>query len=322
MPFVRYPRAVVRVVIVGSGAVGLFYGARLQRAGNDVVFVARRDLNALRERGLLVESPQGTFRLEAVEAVPTASGVGPAEWVVCSLKATALDIAPDLCAPAVGPQSNIVVLMNGLGVEEPFVQRFGPDHVLGALAFVGVYRGEPGVVHHVAYGRVTIGSVISEGAAAAESFAALLAGAGIEAVVAPSLRLARWEKLCWNVPFNGLSIAAGGTGTSAILSDDALAAIAERAMREVVATANADLAAHGEPHHLDADAVVERMFAQTRAIADYKTSMLVDYLEGRPLEVEAILGAPLRRAKELGIDTPTIAALYALVRQADRRRLA
>lgn len=311
-----------RVVIVGSGAVGLFYGARLQRAGNDVVFVARRDLNALRERGLCVESPEGFFRLENVEAVPNTSGLDEADYVVCSLKATALDIAPDLCAPAVGPTTKVVVLMNGLGVEEPFVQRFGPERVLGALAFVGVYRGEPGVVRHVAYGRITVGSVSAQGVDAAHAFAALLAGAGIEAVVAPSLRLARWEKLCWNVPFNGLSIAAGGIGTSTILGDDALAAIAERAMREVVATANADLAAHREPHRLEADAVVERLFLQTRVIADYKTSMLIDYLEGRPLEVEAILGAPLRRARELGVDTPTIAALYGLVRHAERRRLA
>ncbi len=310
-----------RIVVVGSGAVGLYYGARLQRAGYDVVFVARRDLAALRERGLLVESPEGGFRLERVCAVADASEAGRADWVICSLKATALDVGPDLCAPAVGPDSRVVVLMNGYGVEEPFVARFGAERVLGAMAFVGVNRGEPGVVHHIAYGRVTVGHVAGD-AAVAEEFAALLTGAGIEAVVAPSLRFARWEKLCWNVPFNGLSVAAGGVGTRTILGDDALSEVAERAMREVVIAANADLAAHGEPYRLDPEIVVERMFAQTRVIADYKTSMLIDYLEGRPLEVEAILGAPLRRARELGVDTPTIAALYALVRHADRRNLA
>lgn len=309
------------VVVVGSGAVGLFYGARLQRAGHQVVFVARRDLAALQERGLVVESPDGSFRLEHVRAVAHAAEAGPADWVICSLKATALDAGPDLCAPAMGPASRVVVLMNGFGVEEPFVARFGAERVLGAMAFVGVNRGEPGVVHHIAYGRVTVGHVAGD-TAAAEAFAGLLASAGIEAVIAPSLRFARWEKLCWNVPFNGLSVAAGGVGTRTILADEALTAVAERAMREVVATANADLAAIGEPHRLDPDVVVERMFAQTRIIADYKTSMLIDYLEGRPLEVEAILGAPLRRAQELGIDTPTIATLYALVRHADRRTLA
>jgi 2-dehydropantoate 2-reductase len=312
---------VARIVVVGSGAVGLFYGARLQRAGHEVVFVARRDRAALRERGLLVESPEGSFRLEQARAVADASEAGRADWVICSLKATALDVAPDLCAPAVGPDTRLVVLMNGFGVEDPFVARFGTERVLGAMAFVGVNRGEPGVVHHIAYGRVTVGHVAGD-TLAAQEFADLLQGAGLEALVAPSLRFARWEKLCWNVPFNGLSVAAGGVGTRTVLEDDALADVAERAMREVVAVANADLAAHGEPHRLDPQLVVERMFAQTRVIADYRTSMLIDYLEGRPLEVEAILGAPLRRARELGVDTPTIAALYALVRHADRRNLA
>lgn len=310
-----------RIVVVGSGAVGLFYGGRLQRAGHEVVFVARRELTALRERGLTVESPEGSFHLSPVRAVATAAEAGIAEWVVCSLKATALDVAADLCAPAVGSGTRVVVLMNGFGVEDPFVARFGPGRVLGAMAFVGVYRGAPGVVHHVAYGRVTVGHVGGE-RAVAEEFASLLASAGIEAAVAPSLRFARWEKLCWNVPFNGLSVAAGGIGTRLILEDDALAAVAERAMREVVAVANADLAALGDRARLDADQVVERMFGQTRVLADYRPSTLIDFLEGRPLEVEAIFGNPLRRARELGVDTPTTAALYALVRLADRRNVA
>ena len=122
------------------------------------------------------------------------------------------------------------------------------------------------------------------------------------------------------MPFNGLSVAAGGVGTATILGDEPLRATAERAMREVVATGNADLEAHGSAARLDAGDVVDRMFTQTATMGDYRTSMVIDYVLGRELEVEAILGEPARRAGLLGTHAPTMHALYALVRAADRRR--
>jgi len=311
--------AVARVVIVGAGAVGLFYGARLAAAGHDVVFVARRELEALRQRGLELRSPEGDLRLSTVAAVGYGEPVvPPADLLLCTLKTTALDVAAELCAPAVGPGTRVVALMNGLDVEAPLAERFGAARVFGVMAFVGVHREEPGVVRHVAYGRVTVGHLLDD-RTEAEHVAELFRSAGIEAVVAPSLRYARWEKLCWNVPFNGLSVAADGADTATILADEELRRLAERAMREGVATANADLAARGAEERFVADDVVSRLFAQTVALGPYRTSMLIDYEHGRPLEVEAILGNPVRRARELHLEVPTMEALYALVRARDRR---
>jgi 2-dehydropantoate 2-reductase len=139
-------------------------------------------------------------------------------------------------------------------------------------------------------------------------------------VSAPNLLYARWEKLCWNIPFNGLSVAAGGLGTATILADPLLCSTAERAMREVVAAGNADLAAHGSYARLDGDEIVERLFTLTGTMGEYRTSMVIDYLAGREMEVEAILGEPSRRAAALGARVPTIDTLYALVRAADLRR--
>ena len=119
---------------------------------------------------------------------------------------------------------------------------------------------------------------------------------------------------------NGLSVAGGGLGTVAIMSHPHLQAMAERAMREVAAVANADLAAHHSSANLDADAVVAQLFPATDALLDYKTSMVIDYLVGRELEVESILGEPARRAAALGVPAPTIEDLYALVHAADQRR--
>jgi 2-dehydropantoate 2-reductase len=313
-------RAMATIAVIGAGAVGGYYGARLARAGHDVRFLLRRDLNAVRERGLRVHSHLGDFHLPVVTAAATPAELGVADWVICSLKATSLADARELVAPSVGPATRVVALMNGLGVEAHFSEWFGAQRVFGGMAFVCINRGEPGVIHHLDYGRVSIGHVL-DNADENAALEALLTSANIETVVAPNLRYARWEKLCWNVPFNGLSVAGGGIGTATILADAELRATAECAMREVVAAANADLADAGSDARLDPDEVVQRMFALTATMGDYRTSMVIDYVNGAELEVEAILGNPVRRARELGLEVPTMAALYALVRHAGRVRL-
>jgi len=306
------------IAVIGAGAVGSYYGAMLARGGHDVRFLMRRDLDAVRERGLDIRSPRGDFRLDHVTACASPDEIGLVDWVICSLKTTALESARELVAPCVGPTTRVVALMNGLGIEEHFAGWTGGWRVFGGMAFVGINRGEPGVVHHIAYGRVSIGH-FEDDPAQLEELKTLLESGAIEVAVAPNLRYARWEKLCWNVPFNGLSVAAGGVGTRAIVGDPALRRTAEAAMREVVATGNADLLAHNSPAHLDEEQVVRAMFAQTDVLGDYNTSMAIDYVLGRDLEVEAIHGEVSRRAAALGVPTPTVDALYALVRAADLR---
>ena len=313
MPGMDEQVAPATIAVVGAGAVGSYYGARLARAGHDVRFLMRRDLEAVRTRGLDIRSKDGDFRLPNVTAVGDSSELGVVDWVICSVKATAIEDARRLVAPCLGPRTRIVALMNGLGIEARFAGWFGAERVFGGMAFVCINRGEPGVVHHLDYGRVSIGHALDE-PSEAESLGALLASAGLDVTVAPNLRYARWEKLCWNVPFNGLSVAAGGVGTQVIVTDEALSRVAEQAMREVVAAANADLAGAGSLERLDEDRVVTAMFTQTRSMGDYLTSMCIDFREGRPLEVEAILGEPVRRARALGVAVPAMDALYALVR--------
>ncbi len=306
------------IAVIGSGAVGCYYGAKLANAGHDVRFLMRRDLDRVRQSGLDIRSYQGDFRVHPCQAFGSSAEIGAVDWVLCSLKATALGQAVDLIRPCTGPETRIVALMNGLGVEDSLAEAFGGERVFGGMAFVGINRDDSGVIHHLASGRVSIGH-FEDDAAENERLRALLASGAIEVAVAPNLLYARWEKLCWNIPFNGLSVAGGGLGTQAMMSHSHLRAMAERAMREVVATGNADLAAHGSPARLDAEAVVEQLFVATGSLLDYKTSMVIDFLLGRELEVEAILGEPCRRAAALGVPAPTMTDLHALVHAADQR---
>ena len=314
----RYSWRVTSVAVIGSGAVGCYYGAMLARQGVDVRFLMRRDLEAVGKYGLRIRSHAGDFHLPRVDAFATPEEIGPVDWVICSLKSTALDEAEALVRPCVGARTRVVALMNGLGVEERFGEWFGRERVFGAMAFVCINRGEPGVIHHLQYGRLSIGHLEDDAGELAGLEDLLLTGR-LEVVSAPNLRYARWEKLCWNIPFNGLSVACGGVGTEAIMTDPILRATAERAMREVVAAGNGDLAATGSLARLDEAEIVARMFALTDTMGDYRTSMALDYVEGRPLEVETILGEPSRRAAALGVPAPTIDALYATVHAADLR---
>ncbi|MFN0093326.1 MAG: 2-dehydropantoate 2-reductase [Dehalococcoidia bacterium] len=309
----------VAIAVIGAGAVGCYYGGLLARAGHDVRFLMRRDLEAVRRAGLTIRSCNGDFSLPSVAAFATPEELGTVDWVICSLKSTQLEEAARLIRPCLGAKTRVLALMNGLDIEARLGAAIGRDRVFGGMAFVCINRGEPGVVNHLKYGRVTLGH-LEDDLAQTEELAGLLRSGEVEAVVAPNLRSARWEKLAWNVPFNGLSVACGGVGTERITGEPALRPVAERAMRELIAIGNADLAALGSALRIDEETLVASLFALTDTMGDYRTSMVIDYVLGRPLEVEAILGGPARRAEALGVAAPTVQALYGLVLHADVTR--
>lgn len=299
----------IRVAVIGAGAVGGFYGAKLARIGHDVHFLMRRDLEAVRKGGLRIVSSDGDFHLSAA-AYESSEQIGPADLVICALKTTSMDQAEQLIRPCVGPETHIMALMNGLGIEEQFGRWFGPERIMGGLAFTCINRGEPGVLYHRAYGRVTFGH-LQDNLEEARAAAAMFAEAGIETHVAKSLNQARWEKLVWNVPFNALSISAGAVSTQRIIEDAGLQELARTLMAETIAAGNACGCT------IDADPMITKMFAQTGTMGHYKTSMLVDFEQRCPLEVEAIIGEPVRRAQAAGLAVPQMDMQYHLLRHLD-----
>jgi 2-dehydropantoate 2-reductase len=298
------------IAVIGSGSVGCLYGARLARAGHDVHFLMRRDLEAVRRNGLMIHSCDGDFRLQA-KAYGGSAEIGVVDLVVCALKTTAIDSAEPLIRPCVGARTRILALMNGLGIEEKLARWFEPERILGGLAFVCINRGEPGVIYHTDHGRVTFGHMLGDHSQA-QKLADLFAAAGFKTGVPPSLKQARWEKLMWNVPFNSLAITAGGATTDRILADAGLSELARRLMREVAAAGNADGCT------IDAETMVEKMMSNTATMSAYKPSMLIDYERRLPLEADAILGEPVRRARQHGVPVPTMDAQYYLTDFLDR----
>jgi 2-dehydropantoate 2-reductase len=303
-PMSPSPSHSTSLAIVGSGSVGGYYGARLASVA-EVSFLMRRDLAAVRERGLIVRSIAGDLHLDPVRAFATTEEIGPVDLVVIAIKSTANEALPDLLPPLLKPGTILLTLQNGLG-NEAFLARHFPGHpILGGLCFVCINRGEPGVIDHLAHGRVEMGAFSHPETLA--PVAELFLRAGLDCRVLPDLGLARWRKLVWNVPFNGLAIAGGSITTDLILADPALNERAYLLMKEVQA------AAFARGHGFE-DTHIKRQFVVTVGMGPYRPSSLIDFVEGRDVEVEGIWGEPLRRGQAAGVAMPETEKLVAEIK--------
>ena len=293
-----------RIAVVGAGAVGGYYGAKLARHGEDVHFLLRSDFEHVRERGFVVKSPRGDFELPNVPCASATEEIGPCDLVLIALKATANRQLEELIPPLLGESTVLLTLQNGLGNEEFLATRFGPGRVMGGLCFTCINKTAPGRIEHLGQGQISVGEY--EGAALKRTLQIrdLFRASDIECEAKDDLERERWIKLVWNIPFNGLSIAEGGVDVGELLSDSARLAKVKTLMQETIAGA----AAHG--HELP-EGLVEKKVEVTRSMDNYKPSSLIDYLEGKEVEVEAIWGEPLRRAKGKGAEMPALEDLYA-----------
>ncbi len=298
----------MRIGVIGSGALGLYYGSMLQRNGGDIHFLLRRDYDAIRVNGLQVYSPNGNFHLPQLNAYRQATDIGPVDLVIVGLKTGANDQLVELVSPLVGPRTAILTLQNGLGNEELLAAAFGAERILGGVAYLGTNRGEPGVLHHIDAGKIDLGEFDREISARCRNLAAMFNAAGVPCRAVEDLRRIRWEKLGWNIPFNGLA-ALHRCNTAELMAHPPSKELARQIMLEVAAGANA------QPlkSRIDAQDFSKKLIAFTEKMNPYRPSMLVDREQGRPMELEAIFATPLRQAKAAGVEMPRIEMLYQLL---------
>jgi 2-dehydropantoate 2-reductase len=297
-----------RIAIVGTGALGCYYGARLARAGNDVHFLVRSGRAAIMARGIRVKTPAERFTVKKVQTHATAEDIGPCDLVIVTVKATANAALAKLLPPLVGPNTLVLTLQNGLGVEEPVAEVVGGDRVLGAICFVGVMRTAPGVVQCSFPGLILLGEFGRPAQARTREVAKLFEAAGVKCEAQDNLEELRWKKLVWNVPFNGLAIAAGGITTDVIMADEGLRLLARRLMEEI-------LEAAAKFGHAIPRTFMDLQFDRTAKLGKYEPSSLIDYHAGRAIEIEEIWGEPVRRAKSVGVPVPRLEMLYWLIKR-------
>jgi 2-dehydropantoate 2-reductase len=304
-----------RYAIIGTGAIGGFYGGCLQRAGIDTHFLLHRDYDQVRQQGLRVDSITGDFVLPQVNAYDQVAAMPPVDVVIVALKTTQNALLPTLLPPLLASNPAVVLLQNGLDIESALAGLVPPERIFAGLCFICSNKIGPGHIRHLDYGEVVLGAYSPQGqpqgiSPTLEQIAADFRQAQIPVQLTPDLLMTRWRKLVWNIPFNSLSVVLDAT-TDQMMANPHSRALAESLMTEVVTTANT-LAQTLSPSQDRAlpENLIATMLSQTAGMKPYRTSMKIDYDEGRPLEVEAILGNPLRAAQQAGIPTPQIQMLY------------
>jgi 2-dehydropantoate 2-reductase len=321
----------MKVAVVGCGAVGSYYGAKLAYAGDEVHFLLRSDYETVRRKGVHVLSPQGDFRVQP-KCARSPEQIGKSDLVLIALKTTANDQFSLLLPPLIKPETAVVTLQNGLGNEERLTEVAVPDQILGGLCFVCLNRVQPGVIRHIDHGMVMLGEFQRWPEPRTHDLASRFRNAGVPCKVTDNLARAHWEKLAWNIPFNGLGVA-GAAGLAAarsgardadrplgpclatdqLLADSEWTALARELMYEVIA------AAAGLGHELDRG-LADRQIERTRSMGPYKASTLIDFERGQPLELRSLFEEPLQQAEAAGVQVPRLRALSQLLKQLDSAR--
>ena len=290
-----------RIGVVGPGAIGGFYGGMLAQSGEDVHFLFRSTFDDILRDGLtLVHHRDGgrSAKVENLHAYNSPSSLGPCDWIIVAVKATANSALEDMIRPMIGPSTRLLTLQNGMGNVENLHRFFGEDRqVMAGLCFTCINRTSPCVIESLLPGYVQFGQLGGRLSRDAETMVQAFEASGIKVRRADSLDDALWRKLCWNVPFNGLAIAAGGITTDLILADSKLKKRAHDLMLEVQQAAYA----HGVEIE---DSFLNRQFELTEPMGPYRPSSLIDFLDGKPVEVDAIWGEPLGRGLAKKVPMP------------------
>jgi 2-dehydropantoate 2-reductase len=300
----------MRVVVMGAGAVGGYYGWALATRGHDVAFVARgAHLAAMRERGLEVRSGGQAHLLRPVAAVASPSEVdGPVDLVLFTVKGYDVAEAAAALRPLIGPATAVLTLLNGVDSAEQLAEAFGPEHVLAGTTLILTSIAAPGVIEQTSpFRRITMGELAGGVSPRAEAIAAALTEAGVEVTLSPDPLVGVWTKFIMQAPHATMTTACE-SALGPIRDTPEGEALYLTLIREVVAVGRAAGVA------LPADAV-EATMAVIRAFpAEAMTSMQRDFAARRRTELDQLAGAVVRRGAALGVPTPAFAALYAVLR--------
>lgn len=299
----------MKIAIIGSGALGLYYGAMLQRGGHKVHFLLRRDFDAIMGEGLTVHSVNGDFRLPIVSGHKTSDTIGPVDLVIIGLKTFANEYLYNFIKPLIDRNTQVLTLQNGLGNEEFLAEQFGADRILGGVAFLCSNRGEPGHVHHLSGGRIIIGEYCKIDNMRLERIASNFSSVGIDCKTTDDLKKARWEKLVWNIPFNGLC-ALLQQSVDQLLKVQESRNLVRDLMIEVITVANAQNLIQDIP-----EKYADEMLEFTDGLGKYKPSMQIDREEGREIEIQSIFRVPLEYGRQQGVNMLRVEMLAGLLGQ-------
>lgn len=290
----------MKIVMMGSGGVGGFFGGRLAKAGCDVSFVARgKHLAAMREHGLTIENePQGDIHVPNVRATDDPASLGPADLVILSVKLWDTEAAAKQIRPLVGPHTAVLSLQNGVIKDDILRREFGEPAVMGGVCYVATNISKPGTIHQTGtMQRIVVGEYAGGISERAKALHAALVACGVTAELSDDVRKSIWEKYVFLVALSATTTSMRST-LGPIRSNPQTRAFLLDLMRETVAVGRA----HGVA--LPADYAESRMPFADSLPAAMTSSMHHDLERGNRLEVEWLSGGVVRLGTEKGVPTP------------------
>lgn len=278
--------------IIGTGAIGGYYGAKLAQAGKDVHFLLHSDYEYVKEHGLQIDSCDGSFHLSKVNAYSRPKDMPVCDVVLVCLKSVNNHMLPSLLPPVVGEKTLVVLIQNGIGLEADMQEMFPDTWIAAGLAFICSAKTHPGTINHQCYGYINIGNFSCPQQELIDSVISDFREAGVEANEV-EYNEARWKKAVWNMPFNGMTVALN-TQTDVLLAHPSTLQLIRDQMMEVAHAARAcGVKNIGE-------SFVDKMIYNTIHMTPYSPSMKLDYDFHRPMEIDYIYTRPIEEAKKAG----------------------
>ena len=296
----------MKYAIIGTGAVGGYYGGRLAHAGNEVHFLLHSDYDYVHEHGLQVDSCDGSFHLDAPNIYHTTADMPKVDVVIVALKTTRNHMLKELLPPLLHPETLVLLIQNGIGPEPILQQQFPNLYLAAGLAFICSAKTEPGRVNHQCYGSINIGNYSCKNQQIVDRLIQDFTEAGIKAA-SIEYHEARWKKAVWNMPFNGMTVVMNAQ-TNQLLANPATMQLIRRQMMEVIGAAQA-LGVKG----LD-ESFADRMIEMTLSMPPYSPSMKLDYDFHRPMEIDYLYSNAIAEAHRAGYAMPCLEMLEAQLR--------
>jgi len=296
----------MRIAVMGSGAVGGYFGARLAASGQEVSFIARgRHLEAMRKDGLKVKSINGDLHIRSL-FTDEPGAIGPVDVILLCVKSYDTEAAMAQLAPMVGERTMILSLQNGVDNPDKIAARWGKERTLAGVVYLGALVSGPGTIEHSAGGRIVLGRLDGQSSEGATRVERIFSDAKVPCAVNSKIRTVMWTKLVWNAPFCALSCLARATVKEIIESDSLrkLAADCMEEVREAARSTGIELAA----------SIVEETFNFSGGLGNFKPSMLQDLEAGKPLEYEALNGVVVDALRQADKKAPVNEIFYATLK--------
>lgn len=284
--------------IIGTGAIGGFYGGMLAHAGHDVHFLFHSDYNEAKERGLIVKSIYGDFTINPVNAYKSSKDMPACDVIIVGMKTVKEQMLPELIKPVLKPTSLVVLIQNGLNIEKHIAEQLPESvSVAGGMAFICSNKIGPATINHLDYGFLNVG-LYRGSEQMLHQFCDDMNASGVKTTYAPDLKEARWKKLVWNIPYNGMTVILDTT-TECLMKNQASRALIYDIMLEVLKAADANGV------HIP-QSFADDMMDLTDNMRPYKPSMRLDFDNHRPMEIHYIYSETINAAHESGIKIPKI----------------